>query len=89
MVKARNTSRVDCNVGMPALGCFLSHNGCSSSHRRHRMKTTRQEVWRTAKECGVDHFIAAIAKAFPDAIEIVVVESADKVVWCKTKDDDV
>ncbi len=53
------------------------------------MKTTRQEVWHAAKECGVDHFIAAIAKAFPDAIEIVVVESADKVVWCKTKDDDV
>lgn len=53
------------------------------------MKATRQKVWQAAKECGVDHFIAEIAKAFPDAIEIVVVESGDKVVWCKTKDDDV
>ena len=53
------------------------------------MKTTRQEVWQAAKECSVDHFIAAIAKAFPDAIEAVVVESQGKVVWCKTKEDDV
>lgn len=53
------------------------------------MKASKKEVWQAAKECGVDHFIAAIAKAFPGAIEIVVVESSDKVVWCKTKDDDV
>ena len=53
------------------------------------MKASKQEVWQTAKECGVDHFIEAIAKAFPDAIEAVVVESPGKVVWCKTKEDDV
>ena len=53
------------------------------------MKNSKQEVWQAAKECGVDYFIAAIAKAFPDAIEVVVVESSDKVVWCNPQDDGV
>lgn len=47
---------------------------------------TKQEVWQAAKDEKVDHFIAAIAKAFPDAIEVVVVEAKDRVVWWKRED---
>lgn len=48
---------------------------------------SKQEVWQKAKLEGVDHFIAEIAKAFPDAIEVVVVEAKDKVVWWEREDE--
>lgn len=48
---------------------------------------SKQQVWKAAQIEGVDHFIAAIAKAFPDAIEVVVVEAKDKVVWWKKEDE--
>lgn len=51
------------------------------------MKTSKQEVWQAAKECGVDNFIAAIAKAFPDVIEVVHVQSNNCNVWCYAKTD--
>jgi hypothetical protein len=47
---------------------------------------SKQEVWHAAQVEGVDHFIAAIAKAFPDAIEVVVVEAKDKTIWWKKED---
>lgn len=48
---------------------------------------SKQEVWKAAKIEGVDHFIAAIAKAFPDAIEVVHVKSNNCNVWCYAKTD--
>lgn len=48
---------------------------------------SKQEVWKAAQLEGVDHFIAAIAKAFPDAIEVVVVEAKYRVVWWKKEDE--
>lgn len=53
------------------------------------MKTSKQEVWREAKQQELDEFITKVAATFPGAIEYVVVESPDKVVWCKTGEDDV
>lgn len=49
------------------------------------MQTTKQKVWGVAKEEDVDRFIAAVAKAFPDAIEIVHVKSPRNDAWCYTK----
>lgn len=46
---------------------------------------SKQEVWKAAQIEGVDHFIAAIAKAFPDAIEVVHVQSNNCNVWCCAK----
>lgn len=48
---------------------------------------SKQEVWWVAQLEGVDHFIAAIAKAFPDAIEVVHVQSSNCNVWCYAKTD--
>nr|DAF78452.1 MAG TPA: hypothetical protein [Caudoviricetes sp.] len=50
-------------------------------------KKTKQEVWQESKEEKVDHFIAAIAKAFPDAIDIVHVKSDKQNVWCYVNSD--
>lgn len=43
---------------------------------------TKQEVWQAAKEEKVDHFISAVAKAFPDAIDVVHVRSDKHNAWC-------
>lgn len=48
---------------------------------------TKHEVWHAAKEGKVDHFIAAIAKVFPDAIEVVHVQSNNCNVWCYVNSD--
>lgn len=48
---------------------------------------SKQEVWQAARREGVDHFVAAIAKAFPDAIEVVHVKSDKKNVWCYVNSD--
>ena len=48
---------------------------------------SKQEVWQAAHLEGVDHFIAAIAKAFPDAIEVVHIQSNNCNVWCYAKTD--
>lgn len=45
---------------------------------------SKQEVWKSAQIEGVDHFIAAIAKAFPDAIEVVHVKSPRNDLWCRS-----
>lgn len=48
---------------------------------------TKREVWHAAKEKKVDHFITAIAKAFPDAIDIVHVKSDKHNAWCYVNSD--
>lgn len=53
------------------------------------MKATKQEVWLEAKQHNLDEFISRVAAIFPGAIEYVVIESPEKVVWCKTGEDDV
>ncbi|UNI77114.1 hypothetical protein KpnSVR6602_64 [Klebsiella phage KpnS_VR6602] len=45
---------------------------------------SKQEVWQKARLEGVDHFISAIAKAFPDAIEVVHVKSPRNDLWCRS-----
>lgn len=45
---------------------------------------SKQEVWQAAQLEGVDHFIAAISKAFPDAIEVVHVKSPRNDLWCRS-----
>jgi hypothetical protein len=45
---------------------------------------SKREVWQAAQIEGVDHFIAAIAKAFPDAIEVVHVKSPRNDLWCRS-----
>lgn len=45
---------------------------------------SKHEVWQNAQLEGVDHFIAAIAKAFPDAIEVVHVKSPRNDLWCRS-----
>lgn len=50
-------------------------------------KKSKQEVWHAAQLEGLDHFIASIAKAFPDAIEVVHVQSNNCNVWCYAKTD--
>lgn len=47
-------------------------------------KKSKQEVWKVAQIEDVDHFIAAIAKAFPDAIEVVHVKSPRNDLWCRS-----
>lgn len=46
------------------------------------MQTTKQKVWGVAKEEEVDLFIAAVAKTFPDALEIVHVQTRTENAWC-------
>lgn len=48
---------------------------------------SKQEVWQAVQLEGVGHFISAIAKAFPDAIEVVHVQSNNCNVWCYAKTD--
>lgn len=50
------------------------------------MKTTKQKVWHSAKQNGLDDFIAKVAKAFPDAIEVVVIETPTKTEWAYAKE---
>lgn len=45
---------------------------------------SKQEVWQKAKLEEVDQFISAIAKAFPDAIEVVHVKSPRNDLWCRS-----
>lgn len=45
---------------------------------------SKRDVWQAAQLEGVDHFIAAIAKAFPDAIEVVHVKSPLNDLWCRS-----
>lgn len=45
------------------------------------MKTTKQNVWHSAKQHGLDDFIAKVAKVFPDAIDVVVIETPTKQEW--------
>ncbi|MCI2234006.1 hypothetical protein MKK42_18090 [Escherichia coli] len=46
------------------------------------MKTTKQKVWHSAKQHGLDEFIAKVANVFPDAIDVVVIETPTKKEWC-------
>ena len=50
------------------------------------MKTTKQKVWHSAKQHGLDDFISKVAKAFPDAIDVVVIETQNKQEWCYAKE---
>lgn len=56
------------------------------------MQTTKQKVWNLAKQHEMDDFIAKVAKTFPDALEIVHVQTRTENVWCyagKRSDDGV
>lgn len=46
------------------------------------MQTTKQKVWNLAKQYELDDFIAKVAKTFPDAIEIVHVQTRTENTWC-------
>lgn len=46
------------------------------------MQTTKQKVWHLAKQHELDDFIAKVAKTFPDALEIVHVQTRDENAWC-------
>lgn len=48
---------------------------------------SKQEVWHSAKQHGLDEFIAKVVKAFPDAIDVVHVQSNNCNVWCYAKTD--
>lgn len=48
--------------------------------RRFKINT-KQEVWKAAKECGLDVFITKVAKAFPDAVDGVRIDAPYKMVW--------
>lgn len=49
------------------------------------MQTTKQNVWHLAKQHELDDFIAKVAKTFPDALEIVHVQTRNESAWCYTK----
>lgn len=56
------------------------------------MQTTKQKVWQLAKQHELDDFIAKVAKTFPDALEIVHVQTRTENAWCyagKRSDDGV
>lgn len=56
------------------------------------MQTTKQKVWNLAKHHELDDFIAKVAKTFPDALEIVHVQTRNENAWCyagKRDNDDV
>lgn len=46
------------------------------------MQTTKQKVWHLAKQHELDDFIAKVAKTFPDALEIVHVQTRTENAWC-------
>ena len=46
------------------------------------MQTTKQKVWQLAKQHELDYFIANVAKTFPDALEIVHVQTQTENAWC-------
>lgn len=47
-----------------------------------QMQTTKQNVWQLAKHHELDDFIAKVSKTFPDALEIVHVQTRDENAWC-------
>lgn len=49
------------------------------------MQTTKVKVWQLAKQHELDDFIVKVAKAFPDALEIVHVQTLTENAWCYTK----
>lgn len=46
------------------------------------MQTTKSKVWQLAKQHELDEFIAKVAKTFPDALEIVHVQTQTENAWC-------
>lgn len=46
------------------------------------MQTTKQKVWHLAKQHELGDFIAKVAKTFPDALEIVHVQTRNENAWC-------
>lgn len=50
-----------------------------------RMQTTKHKVWQLAKQHELDDFIAKVAKTFPDALEVVHVQTRNENAWCYTK----
>lgn len=57
------------------------------------MQTTKQKVWQLAKQHELDDFISKVAKTFPDALEVVHVQTrtGTENAWCYTskRDNDV
>ncbi|WYD62173.1 hypothetical protein [Salmonella phage gmqsjt-1] len=49
-----------------------------------QMQTTKARVWQLAKQHELDDFIAKVAKTFPDALEIVHVQTRTESAWCYT-----
>ena len=46
------------------------------------MQTTKAKVWQLAKQHELDDFIAKVAKTFPDALEVVHVQTQTENAWC-------
>ncbi|AVP40239.1 hypothetical protein KGB37_gp54 [Escherichia phage vB_EcoS Sa179lw] len=46
------------------------------------MQTTKQKVWHIAKQHQLDDFVVKVAKTFPDALEIVHVQTRNENAWC-------
>lgn len=46
------------------------------------MQTTKAKVWHLAKQHELDDFITKVAKTFPDALEVVHVQTHNENAWC-------
>ena len=46
------------------------------------MQTTKAKVWNLAKQHELHDFIAKVAKTFPDALEVVHVQTRTENAWC-------
>lgn len=62
---------------------FMKSNTCAQRGLL-RMQKTKQKVWNIAKQHELDDFIAKVAKTFPDALEIVHVQTRSENAWCYT-----
>lgn len=60
---------------------FIKSNTCAQLGIM-LMQTTKQKVWHLAKQHELDDFIAKVAKTFPDALEIVHVQTRNENAWC-------
>lgn len=60
---------------------FMKSNTCAQRGLL-RMQTTKQKVWQLAKQHELGDFIAKVAKTFPDALEVVHVQTRDENAWC-------
>lgn len=60
---------------------FMTSSACVQQGLS-QMQTTKQKVWQLAKLHELDDFIANVAKTFPDALEVVHVQTRTENAWC-------